>query len=603
TNINDLATAAACCAQHSSRQQQQRQQQRQQPQPHRRRLGQAHFYSGLPREQCPRAYDNTSSSMHSGISGAADGCGAIRSLSSRTNKGRNKRGAASAAPPPPPPPPAAAAAAQSGGSSTETTETVITMDGVSKQLPGGRQLFADASLTFMRGAKIGVLGVNGSGKSTVLKIIAGEDKEFDGDMWTRDGLRVKYLPQEPDLDSSLNVMENIRRGIAEQENMVARFEETGIAMGDPDADLDALLEEQAALQAKIEDADAWNLQHRVDIAMRKLRVPPGDSPVDQLSGGEKRRVALCRLLLEQPDVVLLDEPTNHLDAESVRWLEDYLRAFKGTVISITHDRYFLDNVAGWILEVDRGSLLPYKGNYSAWLLQKQNRLDREHSKQAQVAKRLESELEWIRTGRASVSKARAKNYEKAVAERKEGSAKLQQLSEGKIVIPPGPRLGRSGLTVKDLSKTYGDRTLFSGVNFTVDPGSVVGVVGPNGSGKTTLFNLIAGVEEADGGTVEWGRLAKVGLVSQGRSGLDPDKSAIEEISEGGDTIQQIGDRQVNVRAYTAAFNLRGASQDKLVGTMSGGERNRVHLAKVLKQGHNVLLLGESTVCVCFFFHF
>ncbi|CAM9589104.1 unnamed protein product [Ectocarpus sp. 6 AP-2014] len=469
------------------------------------------------------------------------------------------------------------------------------MDGVSKQLPGGRQLFADASLTFMRGAKIGVLGVNGSGKSTVLKIIAGEaDKEFDGDMWTRDGLRVKYLPQEPDLDSSLNVMENIRRGIAEQENMVARFEETGIAMGDPDADLDALLEEQAALQAKIEDADAWNLQHRVDIAMRKLRVPPGDSPVDQLSGGEKRRVALCRLLLEQPDVILLDEPTNHLDAESVRWLEDYLRAFKGTVISITHDRYFLDNVAGWILEVDRGSLLPFKGNYSAWLVQKQNRLDREHSKQAQVAKRLESELEWIRTGRASVSKARANKYEKAVAERKEGAAKLQQLSEGKIVIPPGPRLGRSGLTVKDLSKKYGDRTLFSEVNFTVDPGSVVGVVGPNGSGKTTLFNLIAGVEEADGGTVEWGRLAKVGLVSQGRSGLDPDKSAIEEISEGGDTIQQIGDRQVNVRAYTAAFNLRGASQDKLVGTMSGGERNRVHLAKVLKQGHNVLLLDEPT---------
>ncbi|CAN0235523.1 unnamed protein product [Pylaiella littoralis] len=386
------------------------------------------------------------------------------------------------------------------------------------------------------------------------------------------------------------------RSSREKESLVTRFEETGIAMGDPDADLDALLEEQAALQAKIEDADAWNLQHRVDIAMRKLRVPPGDSPVDQLSGGEKRRVALCRLLLEQPDVILLDEPTNHLDAESVRWLEDFLRAFKGTVISITHDRYFLDNVAGWILEVDRGSLLPYKGNYSAWLSQKQKRLDMEHSKQAcgaQVAKRLESELDWIRNGRASVSKARAKNYEKAEAERRDGAAKLQQLSEGKIVIPPGPRLGRSGLTVKGLSKAYGDRALFSGVDFTVDAGSVVGVVGPNGSGKTTLFNLIAGVEEADGGSVEWGRLAKVGLVSQGRSDLDPKKSAIEEISQGEDTVQ-IGDRQVNVRAYAAAFNLKGASQDKLVGTMSGGERNRVHLAKVLKEGHNFLLLDEPT---------
>jgi ATP-binding cassette ChvD family protein len=470
---------------------------------------------------------------------------------------------------------------------------IYVMKGLTKIYPGGRKVFENIWLSFLPGAKIGVLGVNGAGKSTLLRVMAGMDKDFSGEAWAAEGVRVGYLEQEPKLDPAKTVQENILEALAETKGLLDRFEAVSTRLGeveDPD-EMTALIDEQAELQEKIEAADAWDLDRTVDIAMDALRCPPGDAEVTKLSGGERRRVALCRLLLQKPDILLLDEPTNHLDAESVAWLEHHLSEYKGTVVLVTHDRYFLDNVTGWILELDRGQGIPYEGNYSAWLEQKQKRLEQEGRQEAARQKTLASELEWIRQSpraRQAKSKARINAYETLFAQSKE-----QTTEQAQIVIPSPPRLGSLVIEAEALRKGFGDRLLFENLSFKLPPGGIVGVIGPNGAGKTTLFRLITGQEQPDGGSFKVGDTVALGYVDQSRDALSPTKTVWEEISGGLDVIE-LGKRSMPSRAYVAAFNFKGSDQQKKVGQLSGGERNRVHLAMMLKSGANVLLLDEPT---------
>ena len=470
---------------------------------------------------------------------------------------------------------------------------IYVMKEMTKSYPGGKTVLNNVSLSFYPDAKIGVLGVNGAGKSTLLKIMAGIDKEFNGEAWVADGARVGYLQQEPKLDTTKNVAQNVMEGLGEIKQIVDRFNEVSNLLGeveDPD-EMQKLLDEQADLQTKIDAADAWDLDRTIEIAMDALRCPPGDSAVDKLSGGEKRRVALCRLLLEKPDLLLLDEPTNHLDAESVAWLENYLRNYKGAVVMITHDRYFLDNVTGWILELDRGQGIPYEGNYTAWMEQKQKRLAQETGEEANRQKALARELEWVRSSpkaRQAKSKARLKAYEELLAQ-----SQQQQDGTAQIVIPTPPRLGDLVIEVKNLGKGFGDRMLIEGLSFNLPPAGIVGVIGPNGAGKTTLFKMMTGQEKPDDGTVRIGDTVKMGYVDQSRDSLNPNNNVWQEISGGTDIIE-FGKRTIPSRAYVGSFNFKGADQQKKVGQLSGGERNRVHLAKMLKSESNVLFLDEPT---------
>ena len=465
------------------------------------------------------------------------------------------------------------------------------MDRVSKTFPGGKQVLKDIRLNFLPGAKIGVLGLNGSGKSTLMRVMAGLDTEINGEAWAADGVKVGYLPQEPELDPEKDVAGNVFEGVAEVKSLLDRFEEVSAGFAEEDADFDALIAEQAELQERIEAVDGWDLERSVDIAMDALRCPPGEADVTTISGGERRRVALCRLLLQKPDMLLLAEPTNHLDAESVAWLERYLEEYPGTVVAVTHDRYFLDNVAGWILELDRGQGLPYKGNYSSWLEQKRARLAQEEKAESARQRTLQRELEWVRQSpraRQAKSKARLQAYDSLLAE---AAGKVPE--PGRITIPPGPRLGDLVIEAEGLSKGFGERLLIDGLDFKIPPNAIVGVIGPNGAGKTTLFRMIVGQERPDGGALRVGETVKLGYVDQSRDSLAPDKSVWEEISGGYDTVE-LGKHTTPSRAYVGAFNFRGADQQKKVGQLSGGERNRVHLAKMLKQGANVLLLDEPT---------
>ncbi len=470
---------------------------------------------------------------------------------------------------------------------------IYVMKGLSKVYPGGKKVLDNVWLSFYPDAKIGVLGVNGSGKSTLLKIMAGLDKDYAGEAWVADGARVGYLAQEPHLDPAKTVAQNVMDGLGEIKVTVDRFNEISERLGvveDPD-DMQVLLDEQAELQAKIDAADAWDLERTVDIAMDALRCPPGDSAVTNLSGGERRRVALCRLLMERPDLLLLDEPTNHLDAESVAWLERYLREYKGSVVMVTHDRYFLDNVTGWILELDRGQGIPYEGNYTAWVEQKQKRLEQEGREDASRQKTLSRELEWVRSSpkaRQAKSKARLKAYEELLAQ-----SENQQEGSAQIIIPTPPRLGDLVIETENLRKSFGDRLLIDDLSFKLPPAGIVGVIGPNGAGKTTLFKMLTGQEKPDGGTVRLGPTTVLGYVDQSRDSLDPEKTVWQEIS-GGLDILPIGKREMPSRAYVGAFNFKGGDQQKKVGMLSGGERNRVHLAKMLKSGANVLFLDEPT---------
>ena len=470
---------------------------------------------------------------------------------------------------------------------------VYVMKGLAKTYPAGRQVLRDIWLSFFPGAKIGVLGLNGAGKSTLLRIMAGLETEFVGEAWAAEKASVGYLPQEPELDPAKDVAGNVMEGLAETKSLVDRYEAGNARFGEdltPD-EMDALIAEQAELQEAIDAADAWDLERTVEIAMDALRCPPGDAEVATLSGGERRRVALCRLLLQKPDLLLLDEPTNHLDAESVAWLERHLEDYPGTVVAVTHDRYFLDNVAGWILELDRGHGIPYEGNYSSWLEQKQARLKTEEKQAAAKARTLAHELEWIRESpraRHAKAKARITAYEKLLAEDKERAPEA-----GQIVIPAGPRLGDLVIEAEHLKKGFADHLLVEDLSFRMPRGGIVGIIGPNGAGKTTLFRMITGQEEPDGGSLRLGETVKLGYVDQSRETLAADKTVWEEISEGLDVIE-LGKRSVQSRAYVASFNFRGADQQKKVGQLSGGERNRVHLAKMVKSGANVLLLDEPT---------
>ena len=467
---------------------------------------------------------------------------------------------------------------------------IFSMIGVGKVVPPNRSILKDIYLSFFYGAKIGVLGLNGAGKSTLLKIIAGEDKDYLGEITSDKGITFGYLPQEPALDPEKSVRDIIEEGVQETVDLVREYEAVSARFAEPDADFDALLEKQAALQERIEQLDAWDLDSRLEMAADALRCPPGETSVAVLSGGERRRVALCRLLLKHPDVLLLDEPTNHLDAESVAWLEQHLAQYPGTVIAVTHDRYFLDNVAGWILELDRGEGIPFKGNYTSWLEQKQERLrveERRESKRQQVLAR---ELEWVRMnpkGRHDKSKARIAAYEKLLSEEQEN-----RNEEMEIIIPAGPRLGDVVIEANGVSKGFGDRLLFENLTFALPPGGIIGVIGPNGAGKTTLFRMITGQEHADSGDFTIGSTVLLGYVDQARP-LDGEHSIWEEIS-GGEDLIRLGHREVSSRSYVARFNFSGTDQQKLVGILSGGERNRVHLAKVLREGANVLLLDEPT---------
>ncbi len=470
---------------------------------------------------------------------------------------------------------------------------IYVMKGLSKVYPGGKKVLDNVWLSFYPDAKIGVLGVNGSGKSTLLKIMAGLDKDYAGEAWVADNARVGYLAQEPHLDPAKTVAQNVMDGLGEIKVTVDRFNEISERLGvveDPD-DMQALLDEQADLQAKIDAADAWDLERTVEIAMDALRCPPGDSAVTNLSGGERRRVALCRLLMERPDLLLLDEPTNHLDAESVAWLERYLREYKGSVVMVTHDRYFLDNVTGWILELDRGQGIPYEGNYTAWVEQKQKRMEQEGREDASRQKALSRELEWVRSSpkaRQAKSKARLKAYEELLAQ-----SENQQEGSAQIIIPTPPRLGDLVIETEHLRKSFGDRLLIDDLSFKLPPAGIVGVIGPNGAGKTTLFKMLTGQEKPDGGSVRLGPTTVLGYVDQSRDSLDPEKTVWQEIS-GGLDILPIGKREMPSRAYVGAFNFKGGDQQKKVGMLSGGERNRVHLAKMLKSGANVLFLDEPT---------
>ncbi len=466
------------------------------------------------------------------------------------------------------------------------------MDRVSKTFPGGKQVLKDIRLNFLPGAKIGVLGLNGSGKSTLMKVMAGLDQDINGEAWAADGVKVGYLQQEPELDEAKDVAGNVFEGVAETKDLLERFEAVNakFAEVDPD-DMDDLLAEQADLQEKIDAADAWDLDRQVEIAMDALRCPPGDADVTKLSGGERRRVALCRLLLQHPDMLLLDEPTNHLDAESVAWLERFLEEYSGTVVAVTHDRYFLDNVAGWILELDRGQGLPFEGNYTSWLEQKQARLAQEEKSESARQKVLSQELEWVRQGpkgRQAKSKARLQAYDTLLSE-----AANKAPEPGQIKIPAGPRLGDMVIEAKDVSKAFGDKLLMENVNFRIPKGAIVGIIGPNGAGKTTLFRMITGQETPDGGSMTVGETVKLGYVDQSRETLEAGKTVWEEISGGHDVIE-LGKHTMASRAYVGAFNFKSADQQKKVGQLSGGERNRVHMAKMLKEDANVLLLDEPT---------
>ncbi|GBR48855.1 energy-dependent translational throttle protein EttA [Gluconobacter roseus] len=470
---------------------------------------------------------------------------------------------------------------------------VYVMKDLTKSYPGGREVFKGITLSFLPGVKIGVLGVNGAGKSTLLKIMAGIEKEYGGEAWAAEGARIGYLEQEPKLDESLTVGENVAQGFGELKKAVDRFNEISMKFAEPmsDDEMTALLAEQADLQEKIDAGDGWELDRKLEIALDALRCPSADSPVTNLSGGEKRRVALCRLLLEKPDILLLDEPTNHLDAESVSWLEKTLRDYAGTVMVITHDRYFLDNVTNWILEIERGRGYPFEGNYSSWLTQKRKRLAQEEKEESARQRALAAEQEWISSSpkaRQAKSKARITKYEEMLAANAEKAG-----GTADIVITPGPRLGGTVIEAENLTKGFGDRLLIDNLSFKLPPGGIVGVIGPNGAGKSTLFKMITGDDKPDGGSLKIGETVKLGYVDQSRNTLDDNKTVWEEISGGTDVIH-LGKRTVPSRAYVGAFNFKGSDQQKRVGVLSGGERNRVHLAKMLKQDSNVILLDEPT---------
>jgi len=470
---------------------------------------------------------------------------------------------------------------------------VYVMKDLSKTYAGGKEVLKGIYLSFLPGVKIGVLGPNGSGKSTLLKIMAGLDKEYNGEAWAADGARVGYLAQEPQLDPSKNVMENIIEALGEQKDLLDRFNEVSNKLGEvtDENEMMKLIEEQGELQEKIEATGGWDIERDIEIAMDALRCPPKDADVTKISGGERRRVALCKLLLEKPDLLLLDEPTNHLDAESVAWLEHYLKEYKGTVVMVTHDRYFLDNVTGWILELDRGTGIPYEGNYSAYLEQKQKRMKQENAEENSRQKQLATELEWIRQGvkaRQAKSKARIAAYEALLAQENKA-----QVGVAQIVIPNGQRLGNLVIKAEHVSKGFGDRLLIDDLTFDLPAGGIVGIIGPNGAGKTTLFKMITGAEKPDSGTFTVGDSVKLGYVDQSRDSLSDKKTVWEEISNGDEEIM-LGKKLVKSRAYCSSFNFKGSDQQKKVGTLSGGERNRVHLAKMLKAEHNVLLLDEPT---------
>jgi ATP-binding cassette ChvD family protein len=469
------------------------------------------------------------------------------------------------------------------------------MQGVGKMYPPNKQVLRDIYLSFYYGAKIGILGLNGAGKSTLLKIIAGEEKNFNGEARPTEGMTIGYLHQEPKLDDSKTVRENVMDGLGPVVKWLARYNEIANEFANPDLDpdkMEKLLAEQGDLQEKIEHANGFDIDRTLDIAMDALRCPPADWPVKNLSGGERRRVALCRLLLQKPDILLLDEPTNHLDAESVAWLERFLQQYPGTVLSVTHDRYFLDNIAGWILELDRGHGIPWEGNYSSWLDQKQKRLALEEKTETKRQKTLERELEWIQASpraRQAKSKARVDAYEKLLSQET-----IKRNEEMEIFIPPGPRLGNLVFEANNISKSYGDKLLFENLSFNIPPGGIVGIIGGNGAGKTTLFRILTGQEKPDSGTVRVGETVKLSYVDQSRDALDPEKSVWETIADGKNEVIMLGNREVQSRAYCARFNFSGGDQQKLVGSLSGGERTRVHMAKLLKSGGNVLLLDEPT---------
>ena len=468
---------------------------------------------------------------------------------------------------------------------------VYTMNRVSKVVPPKREILRDISLSFFPGAKIGVLGLNGAGKSSLLRIMAGVDTEYEGEARAQPGINIGYLPQEPELDPEKDVRGNVEEGVAQVKALVDEFNDVSAQMADPDADFDSLMARQAELQDKIDSAGAWDLDRQLEQAADALRLPPWDADVSNLSGGEKRRVALCRLLLSAPDMLLLDEPTNHLDAESVAWLERFLEEFKGTVVAVTHDRYFLDNVAGWILELDRGHGIPWEGNYSSWLEQKEKRLEQEEKRETAQRKAMQAELEWVRQnpkGRSAKSKARLKRFEELQSQEFQKRRETQSL-----YIPPGPRLGDLVVEANDVRKGFGDTLLFDDLNFNLPPGGIVGVIGPNGAGKTTLFRMIHGQEQPDAGELRVGDTVELGYVDQSRDHLDDNKSVWEEISNGEDVIQ-VGNYTTQSRAYVGKFNFKGSEQQKQIAELSGGERNRVHLAKLLKSGANLLLLDEPT---------
>lgn len=470
---------------------------------------------------------------------------------------------------------------------------VYVMKALTKAYPGGRKVVEDVWLSFMPGAKIGVLGLNGSGKSTLLRIMAGLDTEFQGEAWAADGIQIGFLQQEPELNADKDVLGNVMEGVAGTKALLDRFNEVSMRFGEditPD-EMDALINEQAELQNQIDAADAWELDRQIEIAMDALRCPAGDADVSKLSGGERRRVALCRLLLSRPDMLLLDEPTNHLDAESVAWLEQFLEGYPGTVVAVTHDRYFLDNVAGWILELDRGKGLPFEGNYTGWLEAKEKRLGQEEREESARQRTIKEELEWVRSSpraRQSKSKARVSAYEKLVADSQDMAPERQQ-----ITIPAGQRLGDLVMEAENLGKGFGNQLLIDDLSFRMPQGAIVGVIGPNGAGKTTFCKMVTSQEEVDSGSLRMGETVQLGYVDQSRDALSEDKTVWEEISGGADVIE-LGKRSVQSRAYVAGFNFRGSDQQKRVGQLSGGERNRVHLAKVLKSGSNVLLLDEPT---------